>query len=84
MRSLHNTRSPNNDSDFNLTTIIIVLLSLQILRIRFLSTIAGQTPNRKCTSDSGIIISKQNCFSTSPIPPTYDASNAHTFTLSRK
>jgi len=44
----------------------------------------AQTLQEKCSPDSGINISKSNCFSNTPTHPVYNVSNTDTFTDSGK
>ena len=84
MRGLHDNRPSNNVSNCYTTTVISVLPILLILGIMFFPPISAQTLQEKCTPDSGINVSKSNCFSNSPTHPTYNVSNTHSFAPPRE
>ncbi len=84
MRVLVRNQPSCNNSNIYIATVIIVIPVLMTLGIMFHSPISAQTLQEKCTPDSGINVSKSNCFSNSRTHPTFNVSNTNTFAPPRE
>lgn len=78
MRPLIDKQSYNKVSNLHIVVIMLVISVSLIFGSMYSSLISDQITQEKCISDSGINVSKSNCFSNSPTQPTFNVSNANT------